>query len=244
MIYKARKGQYVYGRIIGILKLDTDFTPFIPGDVSNASTFNFPVTYEVVEGLTIGRATSKDPTALEALIKAGQKLTNAGVKAITSSCGYLGFFQRDLARILKVPVFLSSLLQLPFISAMIGPDQKVGVICAREATFDNSLLESVGVDPRLPIVVKGLDNFENFSQFLMKNVGYLDSDLIEEEVVNLARNMVKENPSVKAILLECADLPPYSKAVQQATGLPVFDFVTLINYVFSAMVRMKFDGFM
>ena len=244
MIYNARKGQYIYGQGIGILKLDNDFTPFIPGDVSNASTFNFPVTYEVVKGLTIERATSKDPTALEALIIAGKKLENSGVKAISSSCGYLGFFQCDLARVLRIPVFLSSLLQLPLISAMVGPNRKVGIICAREATFDKSLLEAVGVNPMLPIVVKGLDNFDNFCRSLINMAGYLDPERIEEEIVTLSKKMVEEAPSIGAILLECADLPPYSKAVQQAINLPVFDFVTMINYVFSATVRAKFEGFM
>ncbi len=244
MIYKARKGQTVYGQGIGILMLDTQFQPLIPGDVGNACTFDFQVTYEVVEGLTVDRATSKDPTALEILLVAGEKLAKGGVKAITSNCGYLGFFQQDLAGHLDVPVFMSSLLQLPLISAMIGHGRKVGVLCAREATFDQSLLERLSIDPEQPIVVRGMDQWEHFCQALMIDSGELDAARIEAEIVAAARKMVEEDSSIGAILLECACMPPYSRAVQKAVNLPIFDFITMINYVFSAMVQKKFEGFM
>ena len=72
----------------------------------------------------------------------------------------------------------------------------------------------------------------------------LDPEKIEPEVVGAAQYLVGENEGVKAILLECSDLPPYAAAVQEAVHLPVFDFVTMINYVFSALVRRRFDGFM
>jgi len=244
MIYKARKGQTVYGQSIGILMLDTQFTPYIPGDISNACTFDFPVTYEVVEGLTVERATSKDTTALNSLVKAGEKLVRGGVKAVSSNCGYLGFFQQELASRLAVPVFMSSLLQLPFISAMIGQGRKVGVLCVREATFDQSLLEGLGVDPALPMVVRGMDQWEHFYRGIMIDSGELDAARIEAEMVAASRKMVEEDSSIGAILLECADMPPYSCAVQRAVGLPIFDFVTMINYVFSAVVQKRFEGFM
>ncbi len=118
MIYNARKNQAIYGQGIGILMLDTRFTPFIPGDVGNASTFDFPVTYKVIEGLTVERATGKDPRVLQSLVRGGEALASGGVRAITSTCGYLGFFQKEMADLLDVPVFMSSLLQLPFICAV------------------------------------------------------------------------------------------------------------------------------
>jgi len=35
MLYKAKKGQVSYGEAIGVLLLDTSFSPYIPGDVVN-----------------------------------------------------------------------------------------------------------------------------------------------------------------------------------------------------------------
>jgi len=58
----------------------------------------------------------------------------------------------------------------------------------------------------------------------------------------VTQRLVQENEDIKAILFECTDLPPYAAAVQEVVGLPVFDFSTLVNYVFSALVRRRFDG--
>jgi hypothetical protein len=66
---------------------------------------------------------------------------------------------------------------------------------------------------------------------------------VEAETVQVTKNLIDKNDNIKAILFECTDLPPYAAAVQEATGLPVFDFTTLINYVFSGLVRTRFDGF-
>jgi hypothetical protein len=39
-------------------------------------------------------------------------------------------------------------------------------------------------------------------------------------------------------------MPPFAKHVQNATGLPVFDIVTLVNYAYSATQRQRFRGAM
>jgi hypothetical protein len=39
-------------------------------------------------------------------------------------------------------------------------------------------------------------------------------------------------------------LPPYGAAVQEATGLPVFDYVTMIDYVHDTVVKRRFKGSM
>lgn len=129
MIYRARPGQTSSGEAIGVLLLDA-FTPFIPGDVANATTYDFPVRFKKVEGLTTRRALRKDPTAFEPLLAAAEELTGQGVRAITGDCGFLALHQRKLAAMMEVPVFLSSLLQIPFISSIQGPNRKVGVITA------------------------------------------------------------------------------------------------------------------
>ena len=39
-------------------------------------------------------------------------------------------------------------------------------------------------------------------------------------------------------------MPPYGKAVSEATGLPVFDFITMINYMFSGVEKHAYKGYM
>ena len=243
MIYKANKGQVSYGEAVGIILLDT-YTPFIPGDVGNATTFNFPVRYRVIKNYTIERIFNKDKTGLDDFMNAGKELVKDGVKAITGDCGYMALFQQDLTNELNVPVFLSSLLQVPFISSIIGSNHKVGIICANSAMLNQQLLDAVGINPSTPHFIKGLEGKPHFFEAAIKENGTLDSRELEREVVSIAREMVKEEPLIKAILLECSLLPPYGAAVHQAVNLPVFDYVTMINFVYSAVIKKKFSGFM
>ena len=243
MIYQVKKDQVIYGQGIGIITLDYT-TPFIPGDVGNASTFNFPVKYQTVKDFTVSRMYAKDMTALDEFIEAGQQLAKEGVKAITGNCGYLALFQRELANQLDVPVFMSSLLQIPFMASMLKDNEKIGVLVANKEVLNPSLLRAVGVSESTPLVIRGMENKEFFYKAVIEEVGSLDSTKVEEEVVSQALNMVQEDPSIKLILLECTCMPPYAAAVQRATGRPVFDFVTMINYVYSTLVRTEFKGFM
>lgn len=238
MIYKARKGQSFYGRPIGILLLDY-FAPFIPGDVGNASTFNYPVRYKLVEGLTFDKLLNKDKSVLNKLINAAKELEKEGVIGITADCGFFALFQKEVSKEVKVPVFLSSLLQGQFISSIISKKEKIGVISAVGASLDNDFLESVNLDPE-KCIIKGMESKNYFREFCMDETGVLDSDIIESEVVETALELTSQNPDVAAILLECSMLPPYGKAVQEATGLPVFDFITMIDFVQSSLSKKKY----
>jgi hypothetical protein len=241
MIYKARPGQASYGEAIGILLLDS-FTPFIPGDVANATTYDFPVRFMKVEGLTTKRVLGKDPTAFEPLLAAAEELVGQGVRAVTGDCGFLALHQGPLAARLEVPVFLSSLLQIPFISSILGPDRKVGVITADSKGLDEPLLAVVGVERSDRLVIRGMEDLPGFSKAVIEETGVLNSEEIENEAVYVARRMVEDEPEVGALLLECSCLPPYGRAVQEAVRLPVFDYVTMINYVHFALVKRRFEG--
>jgi hypothetical protein len=87
-----------------------------------------------------------------------------------------------------------------------------------------------------------MEDQPGFSKAVIEEAGVLDSDQVELETVSVARRMVEDEPKVGALLLECSCLPPYGRAVQVAVGLPVFDYVSMINYVHSALVKRSFEG--
>ncbi|MFD2638640.1 aspartate/glutamate racemase family protein [Piscibacillus salipiscarius] len=244
MLYRANPGQVSYGESIGILLMDT-YTPFVPGDVGNATTYSFPVRFQRVQGLTFDQLLTKDQALVEPLLEAGHELVKEGVRAITGDCGYMAMFQKEIAKELKVPVFLSSLLQLPFMSAMLGPNEKIGIICSHSTYFDHDLISGMGlyVDPG-KISVIGMETQEHFRLAAHVENGLLDPEVVEQEALSVAIDLVTREPEVKMILLECSSLPPYGKAIQQATGLPVFDYITMIEYVHSALVKKRYKGFM
>jgi hypothetical protein len=242
VIYTTPKGQVSSGEAIGILLLETS-VPFIPGDVANATTYAFPVRFQKVKGFSVRRALSQDPSVYADLRQAAGDLVQQGVRAVTGDCGFMGIHQKKLARELGVPVFLSSLLQISFISLLIGENAKVGIITADSKSLSADLLAAVGVSDPANLVIGGLEDSQHFYQFAIEETGSLDSEAVEKEVVTVARNMVADNPRIRALLLECSLLPPYGAAVQEAVNLPVFDYITMINFVFEAVVKRQYSGF-
>jgi len=242
MIYKTQKGQFSAGEAIGILLLETS-VPFIPGDVANASTYAFPVRFQKVTGFSVRRALGRDPAVYADLRQAAGDLVQQGVRAVTGDCGFMGIHQKKLARELGVPVFLSSLLQISFISFIIGENAKVGIVTADSKSLSAELLAAVGVSDPTSVVIAGLEDCPQFYRFAIEETGALDAAAVEQEVVAAAHNLVADNPQIRALLLECSLLPPYSAAVQAAVNLPVFDYITMINFVFEAVVQQQYRGF-
>jgi hypothetical protein len=78
----------------------------------------------------------------------------------------------------------------------------------------------------------------------MERRGSFNNQKVREEVVGLAKEIVAENPEIGAILLECSDMPPYAAAVQAELNIPVFDFITMIKYVHTAVAQRPYEGFM
>ena len=47
-----------------------------------------------------------------------------------------------------------------------------------------------------------------------------------------------------AILLECTVLPHFAADIQEATGLPVFDYIGFINLLYQSLVQKRYHGFL
>ncbi len=238
----TRPEQAWYGETIGILILDASY-PCIPGNVGNASTFPFSVRYEKVEGASIDRLLNQqDPALADPFIDAAQRLYNSGVRAVTGACGFMAMFQQKVAQSLNIPVLLSSLLQIPFIYQITG--KKIGIITANASCLKPMHLTSTGISRDIPLAIAGMENKPEFRDAILREKGSLDSFRIQTEVVEVARELTRQHPDIGSILLECSDLPPYAHAIQDATGFPVFDFFTMINYVHTTLVRAPFSGIM
>jgi hypothetical protein len=240
VIYRARKQQMSYGRPLGIISLD-EFIPCPPGTPGNPTTFSHPVIYEVVKDADIGSLIGlNNPDSRLAFLDAGQALADKGVAAIAGNCGLMIVHQATLAKALPVPVLMSSLLQLPLIAGLIGPRARVGIVASSRNNLkpEHLLMATGGAD--IPVAITSMDGKPCFREGMA--TGILDADKAEAEVVAVAQALVAENPDVRAILFECVDLPPYAHAVQEATGLPVFDITTLIGFALSGLVRRPFTG--
>lgn len=231
MVRRASGGRNVYGVPVGILMLRSRF-PRILGDAGNARTWPFPVLYKVVEGTSPGRIVRRDVAdVLPDFLEAAQELERAGVDLITTNCGFLIVLQKELQAKLGVPFLSSSLLQVPWVAAMLPAGRCVGVLSIEARSLTTAHFRAAGIPDTLPIVVRGLEEFGGyFTEQILGDRLELDVDRCRAEHVRAARALVDDHPEVGAIVLECTNMPPYADAIRQASGLPVYDFTTLVAW--------------
>lgn len=233
----AKGGKALYGAPLGVLMLEARF-PRIFGDMGNATTWPFPVLYRVVSGASPEKVVLKGAAGLlPDFVAAAQELVRHGAEAITTNCGFLSLFQKELAAAVGVPVATSSLMQVPWVQATLPPGKRVGLVTVSAATLTPQHLTAVGVPA--DTAVTGTENGREFFRVLIKaEKEEMDVDLAEQDVVEAALRLVAEHPEVGAIVLECTNMPPYAAAVQAATGLPVYDIYSMITW-FHAGLRPR-----
>ena len=241
MKYEIKNRQVSYGEAIGILLLDS-VIPFIPGDVANATTYEFPVRFKKVPGFTVARAVGKDDSVYDDLLTAARDLSANGVRAVTGDCGFMALHQKRLQKDLGLPVCLSSLLQIPFIRHLIPSGTGIGILTASSRDLTPDFFEAIGIPFGPDLLIHGMETCPEFNAAVMEECGTLDAEKLNQEVVTAARKLRHLNAG--AILLECSVLPPYARSVHQDTGLPVFDYLTMINQVFQALEPSRYKGFM
>jgi aspartate/glutamate racemase len=237
-------GTNLSGIPIGILCLETHYgRP--PGHIRNASTFRFPVMYRIVQGATARRVVKEaDRKLLNPFIKAAQELEQEGVMAITGSCGFLALFQHELADAVDVPVFTSSLIQIPMIYRMLRRNQKVGILTASKGTLTQAHLKTVGAEA-VPVCVAGMDDRKEFCEVVIEGRRQeLDTVRLAEEVLAVVEGLAGDHPEMGALVIECTDLPPFAHLIQEKIHVPVFDIVTLTNMVYETLVRREYKGIM
>ena len=238
-IIKGGRGNY--GEAIGILTLDTVF-PRIPGDVGNATTFDFPVRFSVVRGASPKRVVhEQDPALLKPFVEAAQELEAAGCRAITTTCGFLALFQKEMAAAVGVPLFTSSLLQVPIVYRMLQPGQVIAILTAHSDAMNPRVLEAVGADG-VPHLVGGSQVAPDFYNVFVQNRDWIDTDQCERQLVALATGMIEKHPQIGACVCEGTNFSSWGRAIQQATGRPFFDIVTMTRWVYDAVVKPPVTG--
>ena len=233
------KGATNYGQAIGILMMDTVLQR-VPGDIGNALTFPFPVAYKVVKAKSEAPRDA-DAHRVEAFVKAGLELEQeCGVRAITTSCGFCAAFQKEVAARLHVPFFSSSLLQVRLVHSFLRPGQSVGILTYQADRLGESHFRGADMED-VPRVIFGMDD-TYLGQVFDGRQEIIDAARIRIDMVRRAKEMVRLHPEVGIIVLECTNMPPYAKAVQEAVGLPVFDITNLVKYVHDAVTAERYDG--
>ncbi len=209
---------------LGILMLDTRF-PRIEGDIGNPASFDFPVIFRTMQGIGSADAVAAHPDrprVLAALKSNADALAAEGAIGLSTSCGFLALYQKELEQLSPVPVATSALLLIKTLKG-----KKVGVITASAENLTPAHFAAVGAPTDTPVA--GLPSNGSFAATFLRNGTVLDRDTVEKEAVEAGRALLRNHPDVDAIVLECTNLPPYKKALEDALGVPVFDVLDLLR---------------
>lgn len=207
----------------------------LPGNSTNPETFEFPLKYSRVKGANI-HTILENPCqkVLQSMINEACKMEEQGIKAITTSCGFNAIFQRELADSVSIPVFTSSLMQIPLVQNMMGKQRVIGVITAKKSALSEQHLENAGINKQMPILIQGLEVCTEWNKIFTSPDQDIEIAKVENEIISSACSMMTRS-DIGAFVLECTDLPPFSNAIRKATGRPVFDFVTLTHFVYQGI---------
>lgn len=214
--------------LVGVLMLDTHFQRF-PRDIGHPASLPFATLQKRVPKAYVQDVVTDaplSPEVLDAFLAAGHELVHAGASVLTTSCGFLHVAQQKLAQALGVPVVTSSLLALPLLQAVHGPDADLGVL-----TFDAEALGSrhLGNLARKPCVV-GVDPTSHFSDVIFERAE-ADPARLEHDVGQAAHVMALQRPA--AVVLECTNLAPWRHVVEQVCDVPVVDLVDVLSWMLS-----------
>jgi len=247
----ARNDRRSYGMGLGIILLD-DVYPAFPGDVRNPSGYPFPIQYEIARNVDINQlVVEKDKTpCLEPLLIAAKNLEKMGCRAIIGECGYFAYFQQEVAATVNVPVFMSSLLQVPLAQQIIGPSKVVGLLMANSKYLSDHHLTSVGIQLGSTYVIGGAMDDQRCPEFDHLWTNGLRTDppsasysKAETEFLEVAVDFYHKHLNMGAMVLECTGFPPFARALQRLIGIPVFSWGTLLDYAYSIVVHRDYYGY-
>jgi len=231
---------------LGVVRLDYDYPP-APGDIDSPESYGYDVFYRAVPGLKFEmcqHAVPKTGTPLpddvmKGFVEAIKYLDQEkNVSGITADCGFFFNLQHEARKHTKKPVFMSSLCMAPTVAAAYAKDELIAIFTANSTSLEpmrDLIKEECGIDPNdKRFVVVGCQDVPIFGKAVAEGTK-VDWEAVTPHMVKLAQDTVKANPALRAIILECTELPPYSDALRAATGLPVFDSITTSNAFIASM---------
>jgi len=234
-----RGGKAVFGAAVGILMLEARF-PRVPGDMGNALTWPFPVHYRVVRGASPDRVVrNRAEGLLEPFIEAARDLVATGADGITTNCGFLSLFQREIADAVGVPVATSSLMQIPAVQSLLPRGRRVGVLTVSRDSLTPAHLQAAGVPLDTPVV--GTEGGREFTRVLLGNEPELDTELARLDLLDAGRALLEAHPDVGAIVLECTNMIPYAAELRRALEVPVFSIYSFILWFQSGLMPRAYD---
>ena len=165
---------------------------------------------------------------LDEFLAAADELVRLGADGITTTCGFLSLYQREIAAHVGVPVATSSLMQVPFIERVLPLGKRVGVLTVSAAHLSVEHMRAAGADPETPVV--GTDDGSEFSRVMINDEERLDVAAAERDILAAGDRLVASHDGIGAVLLECTNMVPYARALSDHLLLPVYSIYTFVTW--------------
>jgi len=217
--------------VLGVLMLDTNF-PRPMGDIGNPDSFNHPVIYRRLPGAVVSRIVTDEPLPndLVALfVSHARALEDAGATVISTSCGFLFPLQDRLQAAVSVPVVTSALCLLPALREKMGADTPIGIV-----TFDAARLSPHHIPDDGPLVIEGLAYTDHLYRVIANDLADLDQAQAGSNLTDAIQRLNSREPDLKAVILECTNLPPYRRKILESKSFSVYDIHDAIKHLQNA----------
>ena len=251
----------IAGPILGVVRLDqypvtwnednTKYKP-APGDIDHPISFNYPVKYAIAHDCKFDNLC--DPNQFlkneilhnkmkKGLEKAIKLLEDNGCDVITSDCGLFMWLQDYATKCTKRPVCMSSLVILPTVFKTVDENKEIAIFTSNAKSL-NSLIEDplrkILGDDADRLVVVGCDDIDGFEA--VKKGTKVDIQKVKLGMVDVARELKNQHQNVRAIVVECTEIPPYSDALREVTRLPVYDPITVCDNFVHGFAKQGFTN--
>ena len=150
-----------------------------------------------------------------------------------------GICVKELAEAVNIPVFTSSILQVPFVQTIIGKNHSVGIITANKGSLTREHMRACNITDESNLYVVGLEDCREWRKIFDEPDEPFDMEAVSEEILGAIAKGIEEHPDTAFIVLECTDLPPYAKQIRERFHVPVLDVNTMIGYMAYAIGQMK-----
>ena len=209
---------------VSVLQLDTNFLR-IPGDIGSDKTFIEQPQYLIVEGVTANKVVTSQPENIDIspFLEAAKSATG---DILTTSCGFLAPFQKELQETVDIPVVVSSVSQLNAINKIYSPEQVVILTIAADKLCKKHLPKKFR---KYSECIYGLRSTSYLHKVIFNDMTMFDAGKVAEELLAAFKEACTE--STNALLLECTNMPPYKPYLKEHKAVRIFDILSAIEGV-------------
>ena len=208
---------------LSVFQLDTNF-PRFKGDVASRQTYSEDINIIKIDKSTVSKITQKAPQKSE-LVKFEHYVKHSREEVLTTSCGFLFYWQDHLQKLTKSRFISSSLCSLDHYR-QIYPESEI-LIFTYNAENLLAMLNTVLKKPFKGYVL-GLNKLQTLYRVITSDLNNCDYNKASYEVCRqLSDYLVGKN--IKLLVLECTNLVPFKTSFKDFFSGEIVDILSLIN---------------